>query len=376
MRDRTLQACKLGLLIVQVTLLFLFLLLKSDLFVRIVGQLFIRAFFGLRGTGCFSGVFSSSFLLFIEVLGHVFGSRRQIFALSGKVVGHRCLNFGILLFTRDCVETAEYLFEAVQTTRDKFGKAAVNMIKRMNKKLDAVDEERSVEFEGSDDEDEEEPSERGETSEENYSVGLKTMIGAVFQATNAHKCAAPMAAFLTRNESRFRYSHGVDYEDLEIITMDGYFVWCANMSQVQSMQIQLLDGLRYDGEIRNVEIQPKMVQVKANVPIPLDGQVTRDTPRRWRKCHFRAFPVNISNARTIHKLQGRSLDHEVINSWQYRDNWIYVALSRVRTLSGLFLRRALEHSGCKPMSDEIRRFMERLRKKRPKAPVVLEDDML
>ena len=167
--------------------------------------------------------------------------------------------------------------------------------------------------------------------------------------------------------------NGVDWDDLERISIDGYHVWCANMTQVKSIQLQLLDGLKDDDEIRFVEIKPKMVHVKASVPIPLDGKVTKDTPRRFRKCHFKAFPLNISNARTIHKLQGRSLENVLVNSWQYQDNWIYVALSRVRTLKGLFLRRPLEHSRCKPMSDEIKRFMARLRQKRPKPPVQLDD---
>ena len=54
------------------------------------------------------------------------------------------------------------------------------------------------------------------------------------------------------------------------------------------------------------------------------------------------IPVNSNIATTGHKLQGMSKDTLIVNSWNYGfANWIYVVLSRVRTLSGLFL--------CKPL---------------------------
>ena len=171
-----------------------------------------------------------------------------------------------------------------------------------------------------------------------------------------------------------RLQEGVSHNDLERIMIDGYYVWCANMTQIRCMVLQLLDGLKNDNEVKVVEIFPSIFRVKAAIPIPLDGtNVTKDTPRRQRRCHFKTFPLNIANARTIHKLQGRSLDNVVINSWQYKDNWIYVALSRVRTLNGLYLRLPLQHSGCKPMSQEIRQFMDKLRRKQPPTRVKLSD---
>ena len=50
------------------------------------------------------------------------------------------------------------------------------------------------------------------------------------------------------------------------------------------------------------------------------------------------FGVNSKKATTINKLQGVSLNRMVIRSWSYKfPNWIYIALSRVRTLSGFFI---------------------------------------
>ena len=55
------------------------------------------------------------------------------------------------------------------------------------------------------------------------------------------------------------------------------------------------------------------------------------------------FGVNCNIAATGHKLQGTSKDSLIIGSWNYTfENWIYVVLSRVRTLKGLFLCEELD----------------------------------
>ena len=168
-------------------------------------------------------------------------------------------------------------------------------------------------------------------------------------------------------------SEGVSINDLETICIDGYYVRCASESQVDSIQVQVLDGLATDDEVKIVDLKSKTKTVRATVPIPLDGHVTRQTIRKIRSVRFKQFPLNCANARTIHKLQGRSLHAIVISTWDYTDNWIYVALSRVKTLNGLFLRLPLEHGKCRPMSIEVRRFMERLRRKGRPLPVVLPE---
>uniref|UniRef100_A0A7S1Y4D7 DNA helicase n=1 Tax=Grammatophora oceanica TaxID=210454 RepID=A0A7S1Y4D7_9STRA len=49
------------------------------------------------------------------------------------------------------------------------------------------------------------------------------------------------------------------------------------------------------------------------------------------------FPLLTNNATTCHKLQGASKTSLFIVGVSNAMNWMYVALSRVRTLSGLFL---------------------------------------
>ena len=55
------------------------------------------------------------------------------------------------------------------------------------------------------------------------------------------------------------------------------------------------------------------------------------------------FPVNSNIATTGHKLQGMTKNILIVQSWNYSfENRVYVVLSRVRTLSGLFLCQKLD----------------------------------
>ena len=49
-----------------------------------------------------------------------------------------------------------------------------------------------------------------------------------------------------------------------------------------------------------------------------------------------------NNASTCHKLQGSSVDKLYVPSWSYQPNWVYVMISRVRRLDGLFIGRPLD----------------------------------
>ena len=113
--------------------------------------------------------------------------------------------------------------------------------------------------------------------------------------------------------------------------------------------------------------EPKSITGVVHFPIPLTTVIDKNTTRLYRGFKFTQFPLNIANARTIHKLQGRSISALIISSWDYTGNWIYVALSRVRTKAGLFLRLALDHSKCRGMSEEVKEFMQRCRSKAPDA---------
>ena len=60
---------------------------------------------------------------------------------------------------------------------------------------------------------------------------------------------------------------------------------------------------------------------------------------QWVKINFKIeqFEFLINNATTGHKLQGMSKYILVVTDYWYKTiNWVYVVLSRLRTLKGLF----------------------------------------
>ena len=77
----------------------------------------------------------------------------------------------------------------------------------------------------------------------------------------------------------------------------------------------------------------------ALVHVTLDDAVSERT--ELKGVSLTQLPINMNDATTGHKLQGMSKDKLIIVSWSFIPNWIYVVLSRVRTLKGLFLLRPL-----------------------------------
>ena len=73
------------------------------------------------------------------------------------------------------------------------------------------------------------------------------------------------------------------------------------------------------------------------------------------------FPLNIANARTVHKLQGRTLENLVISNWSMQQGWACVALSRVRTLKGVFLRKPLDRVRDAGMNGDLRKMLRKFR---------------
>jgi ATP-dependent DNA helicase PIF1 len=86
-----------------------------------------------------------------------------------------------------------------------------------------------------------------------------------------------------------------------------------------------------------------------------DGSLCVITPHLWEKTKgeskvvigsFEQLPLRHAWAITIHKSQGQSFDDALINmgSGAFAAGQTYVALSRVRTLDGVHLSRALRES--------------------------------
>jgi hypothetical protein len=63
--------------------------------------------------------------------------------------------------------------------------------------------------------------------------------------------------------------------------------------------------------------------------------------KQLMKVGLEQFSVNLNDATTAHKLQGCSKNNLIVKDWFYSHGWVYTVLSRVRTLSGLFLMKPL-----------------------------------
>ena len=74
------------------------------------------------------------------------------------------------------------------------------------------------------------------------------------------------------------------------------------------------------------------------------------------------LPINSSISTTGHKLQGKTLDHLVIDSWGYRcPHWVYVVLSRVRCLKSLVLNAKLDPGRDYTAKEELVRWESHMR---------------
>ncbi len=81
------------------------------------------------------------------------------------------------------------------------------------------------------------------------------------------------------------------------------------------------------------------------------------------------IPANSNDATTGHKLQGMSKDIIIVSSWPTGGlslmfkNWEYVVLSRVRTLSGLYLVEPIDMDKSFNPSPQLKSYMERAMRK-------------
>ena len=86
------------------------------------------------------------------------------------------------------------------------------------------------------------------------------------------------------------------------------------------------------------------------------------------RCKMIQIPANSNEATTGHKLQGMSKDAIIVSSWPTGSlaamfkNWEYVVLSRVRTLSGLYLVKPIDMDKSFQPSPQLASYMDKIRK--------------
>ena len=121
-----------------------------------------------------------------------------------------------------------------------------------------------------------------------------------------------------------------------------------------------VDQLRCENLKHRFKLEPQKFSTTVNVKIhPM-------APQTELKCNMYQLPINLNDATTGHKLQGMSKDVVIISSWPKGGlfkNWEYVVLSRVRTVTGLYLFEPIDMDKSFKPSEELTLFFKRAKKK-------------
>lgn len=127
-----------------------------------------------------------------------------------------------------------------------------------------------------------------------------------------------------------------------------------NDVEKRNQLVQLKRDLAVALKTQTVKIQPSKSTAKITVDLLDCG-----TAEIIKGVKILQFPLNMNDATTGHKLQGMSKNKLVIVDWDLKfANWIYVVLSRVRTLQGLYLLKPLKKEWLDKFQvpDDLRRF--------------------
>jgi hypothetical protein len=103
-----------------------------------------------------------------------------------------------------------------------------------------------------------------------------------------------------------------------------------------------------------IELRPELFTATIKFPVCNNNNVLKGY-------QILQVPINLSLAITGHKLQGMTLDILILSEINLKANWLYVLLSRVTTLQGLYLMKPLTMEMFKAPSRNLRRELEWLR---------------
>ncbi len=139
---------------------------------------------------------------------------------------------------------------------------------------------------------------------------------------------------------------------------DGKTVWTVSIDDVEWLEFEHYPTLP-GAKARTFKLEPR--EFSASIKLPLTGDLTTTLGN----AKVKQVPVNSNIATTGHKLQGMSKDVLIVNGWNYGANWVYVVLSRVRTLlAGLYLMKPLDLERSFNVPERLIRFEQRLKDNR------------
>jgi hypothetical protein len=112
------------------------------------------------------------------------------------------------------------------------------------------------------------------------------------------------------------------------------------------------------------KLKPETYTFQATLSMPA---MLNDTAAISTKAKMRAvqLPLVSNTATTGHKLQGATIVDLFVHAWNYTcPNWVYVTLSRVRTMDGLIFRKPIKRSPeAFKVPSQLVIFLERMRSK-------------
>ena len=160
------------------------------------------------------------------------------------------------------------------------------------------------------------------------------------------------------------------------------------MTQLESQIKELkneLDLPRKNHKSDSKAIKSKIDELNKKLAKKMNGRVFKLEPEQFTpevtvkhyhasskkivfRCKMMQIPANSNDATTGHKLQGMSKDAIIVSSWPTGSlaamfkNWEYVVLSRVRTLSGLYLVKPIDMDKSFQPSPQLASYMDKIRK--------------
>ena len=150
--------------------------------------------------------------------------------------------------------------------------------------------------------------------------------------------------------------------DFKLMNIDGFWVRTIDASKVDYLLCQI------HGTDKQLKVRAQTNQCTINMPIA----IIPGNKKHTIVATMNRFPVLPNHATTGHKLQGQTKENLFISAWYYGKNWPYVVLSRVKQLSGLFLRTAIDPEHDLFLLDPL--LVRMLNHMRQKVPLPYETD--